>query len=213
MVQAAADADRLIVTTAICYSEQQDETVIIGQDTDLAVLLTALSPPQVDIKFLIPGIKGKPAKLYSSKKCQESLGAMKDFILFLHAATGCDTTSAIFNIGKVKPFKRLQKDEALRQQVGVFSLPNATPDDIATSGEMFVMSLYPGKTYDDLGKRRFEIYVKIISRLPANKKFDLAQLPPTSSSSREHSLRVYLQVSFFQKFRSFRMLFEHVYCT
>ncbi|CAG9817157.1 unnamed protein product [Phaedon cochleariae] len=119
---------------------------------------------------------------------------MKELILFLHAATGCDTTSAIFDIGKLKPFRRLSQDEALRLRVGVFNSPNATPDDIATAGEMFIMSLYPGKTSDDLGKRRFQMYVKINSRLPANKKFDLAQLPPTSSSSREHSLRVYLQV-------------------
>ncbi|CAG9820194.1 unnamed protein product [Phaedon cochleariae] len=110
------------------------------------------------------------------------------------SATGCDTTSAIFNIGKLKPFRRLQQDEALRLRVGVFNSPNATPDDIATAGEMFIMSLYPGKTSDDLGKRRFQMYVEINSWLPANKKFDLAQQPPTSSSSREHSLRVYLQV-------------------
>lgn len=46
-VQAEENADVLIITTANSLSSQYDAVIIIGQDINLLVLLTALSPPNV----------------------------------------------------------------------------------------------------------------------------------------------------------------------
>ena len=45
---------------------------------------------------------------------------MKENILFLHAISGCDTTSSFFRQGKLKFVKLLEKDERLQEIVKVF---------------------------------------------------------------------------------------------
>lgn len=47
-VQAKGDADRSIVLTAIDAAADGEKACIIGNDTDLAVLLAALTPDDID---------------------------------------------------------------------------------------------------------------------------------------------------------------------
>lgn len=57
--QAEADADRLIVTTACNNGDSEQESVFVGEDTDLLVLL---AKPQTDIKMMIPTNRTHPEK-------------------------------------------------------------------------------------------------------------------------------------------------------
>lgn len=67
--QAEADADRLIIETAI--NLQSENIVVVSEDVDVLVLLTALSPIDREIYFRKPG-KGKiPQKVYSSKSLEQ----------------------------------------------------------------------------------------------------------------------------------------------
>ena len=59
-----------------------------------------------DIKMLMPGRKGHPDKVYSSAALRSALGGMVDSLLFVHAATVCDTTSAVYRKGKCVPFRK-----------------------------------------------------------------------------------------------------------
>jgi len=45
----------------------------------------------------------------------------KDHILFLHAFSGCDTTSALFNKGKTATLKLLEKRQDLQVAAQVFN--------------------------------------------------------------------------------------------
>ena len=103
---ASADADRLIVLTALDVADTCAASVLVGEDTDLLILLTVLSDPEKDIKMLMPGRKGHPDKVYSSAALRSALGGMVDSLLFVHAATGCDTTSAVYRKGKRVPFRK-----------------------------------------------------------------------------------------------------------
>ena len=103
---ASADADRLIVLTALDVADTCAASVLVGEDTDLLILLTVLSDPEKDIKMLMPGRKGHPDKVYSSAALMSALGGMVDSLLFVHAATGCDTTSAVYRKGKRVPFRK-----------------------------------------------------------------------------------------------------------
>lgn len=63
--QAKEDAGVLIVNTAIEYSENSPSVIIVSEDSDLLVILTASSNSKKNIYFLKPG-KGKvPNKTYS----------------------------------------------------------------------------------------------------------------------------------------------------
>lgn len=99
--QAQDDADVLIIKTAIeeAYTRK---TIIVGEDVDLLVILIARTPSQKQLFFLKPG-KGKvDTKIYSSTNSIDHYNFGREHILFLHAVTGCDTTSTFFNKGKVK---------------------------------------------------------------------------------------------------------------
>lgn len=106
--QAVEDADTLIINTAIDMSSAFDSVIVIGEDVDLLVLLTALASTHLNLYFLKPG-KGKiMQQLYSIQRLQAEK-AIAENILFLHAFSGCDTTSAFFNQGKIKFLNILKK--------------------------------------------------------------------------------------------------------
>ncbi|GBL93085.1 hypothetical protein AVEN_216444-1 [Araneus ventricosus] len=100
---ATDDDDVHIVKTAIeTYEKIKKEVVVISQDVDLLVLLTALTPDFMDILMLKEG-KGKiKDRFHSSKDLQNSnlVIGCKTFILFLHAIISCGTTSGFY--GKIK---------------------------------------------------------------------------------------------------------------
>ncbi|GBM31901.1 hypothetical protein AVEN_183299-1 [Araneus ventricosus] len=90
------DADVHIVKTAVeTYEKIKRQVVAISQDVDLLVLLTALTPDDMDILMLKEGEGKVKDRFYSSKDLQNSNLVMdyKSSILFLHAISGCDTTS------------------------------------------------------------------------------------------------------------------------
>ena len=69
-----ASADRLIVLTALDVADTCAASVLVGEDTDLLILLTVLLDPEKDIKMLMPGRKGHPDKVYSSAASRSALG-------------------------------------------------------------------------------------------------------------------------------------------
>lgn len=193
--QAVSDADVLIVNSAIELSRENKNVILIGEDTDLLVLLTALSDPKRSITFRKPGKGLKPDTDYISNHVQNALGDLRDYVLFLHAVTGCDTTSAPYRQGKKKAFKLLKQSETLRNTVNIFNLATASHEDIATAGEDFMLKLYGCKeSLNSLDQFRYLEYMRLTPRMRIDKPFNLAVLPPTSSAARQHSYRVYHQV-------------------
>lgn len=106
--QAIEDADTLIVNTAIEASFENHPVVIVGEDVDLLVILTALTGSNPNICFLKQGKGNIDNKLYTPTSLKYS-SIVRDNILFVHAFSGCDTTSAFFNQAKLKFLKLLEK--------------------------------------------------------------------------------------------------------
>lgn len=63
-------------------------------------------------------------------------------ILFLHAITGCDTTFALFNNGKSKALKILEKRDVLRNSAESFKIKGSLPQLIFTNGVRFLLAMY-----------------------------------------------------------------------
>lgn len=98
--QARDDADVLIIETAIDESKLQKTTVITGEDIDLLVILIGITlSHQQEIFFKKVGKGNVKTEIYSSKSFDKYPHSKKQ-ILFLHAISGCDTTSALFRKGK-----------------------------------------------------------------------------------------------------------------
>lgn len=67
--QAAADADRLIVQTALSESGYSHPVVVIGTDTDLLVMLISLAPPDCDIVHALLNQSYSTLQHHSHPKC------------------------------------------------------------------------------------------------------------------------------------------------
>ena len=198
VLQASGDADTLIVRTAISHSLEGRNAVVVGEDTDLLVLLAALSPSSSRTFMHMPGRSGAARRVFDVKVLQDSLGDLKKIILFYHAFTGCDTTSAPYMRGKVNSWKKFEKcDDQLKKELQVFYQPDSSHEEIARVGEEFMLQLYKTASTSsatNLNELRLLCYQRAISRKSPGDEFHLASLPPTSAATRQHSYRVYYQV-------------------
>ena len=75
---------------------------VFAEDTDIAVLLLYhWSSSLFDIV-----LTSDRKKSWSIKECSSILSDdMRSSLLFLHAVSGCDTTSAVFGVGNISTFK------------------------------------------------------------------------------------------------------------
>lgn len=116
--------DDLIIETAIALSEYQKTGVIIGEDIDLLVILIGrIQSHQQEIFFKKFGIGNVKTQIYSSKSFDQ-YPRTKKHILFLHAFSGYDTTSALFKKGKKTVTRALKKIPNLDKLVEVFQQEN-----------------------------------------------------------------------------------------
>lgn len=190
---AKGDADCLIVDEALRAAESS-VTAVIGEDTDLLVLLLHHVKPTMRDVFLTSGSAANKneMKLWNIQVTQERLGQdVCQHILFAHAFSGCDTTSKPFNMSKPLPLKKLESGE-LMEEAKLFHTRFADPDEIATAGEKVFVKLYNGKAGDSLNTLRSVRYHQKVAS--SNKQVEAKALPPTASASRFHSYRVYFQV-------------------
>ncbi|GBO00185.1 hypothetical protein AVEN_172957-1 [Araneus ventricosus] len=184
------DADVLVIETAL-EKFNTNTTIVVGEDVDLLIILTARIPTDRIIYFLKPGKAQIKTKMYSSQsltsytKCQAHMS-------FLHAITGCDTTSAFFKRGKTKVFKLFEKRHDLIDCAEVFTNIGSSPDIILTNGTRFLLAMYGApKKIDSIDKHRFLSFVK---NTRSNKRVQLSCLPQTSAAAYQHLYRVYYQV-------------------
>ena len=111
LINAPGDADVQIVKAAVLSSLTRS-TTLIGEDTDLLVLLLHYMQ-QANKDLYFRSDKANADKLYHINELKIVLGEkLCSQLLFLHAYTGCDTTSRIFGVGKKSVFHKLVKGDA-----------------------------------------------------------------------------------------------------
>ncbi|KAG5873472.1 hypothetical protein JTB14_029560 [Gonioctena quinquepunctata] len=110
--QATEDADTVIVNEALSLAEGTETVVVVvGEDIDLLVILTGLCQRE-NVFFLKPGKGNVPPTTYSPVPALQNK-FIKENIMFLHAMSGCNTTSAPYKQGKLKFVKTLTKNRNL----------------------------------------------------------------------------------------------------
>ena len=195
VLHATGDADLLIVQTAIISAESND-TILVGEDTDLIVLLCYYARDAIHDIFMLSQHKvaTQKTRVWDMKHTIEKLGAdICQDILFIHAICGCDTTSRLFGIGKGTSLKKYTSSANFRAQAVVFREDDASVEAIVDAGERAIVSLYSGKQSDTLDDLRYNKFCeKSASR---SKHVQPQNLPPTSAAAKYHSMRVYLQVT------------------
>ena len=166
----------------------QHTTTLIGEDTDLLVLL--LYYPQGEVMNLYfrsdkPKADGS-IEVYHINRIQEVLGhEMCSQLMFIHAMTGSDRTSRIFGVGKKTAFQYLAKgDPVLRSCAIAFTIPNQKTEVIDNLGCQAMAVLFGGNGTDSLATMRYNIFSKKV--VSASSFVSPERLPPTESATKLH---------------------------
>lgn len=194
-ITANDDADTLIIQTAIRKSFESETIVVVGQDVDLLTLSISLTPTEKDIRLLREAQSTIKARNYSSKDLQMSnvLKNSRETVLFAHAYSGSDTTSAFFGNGKLQTTNLSNSNPNLREVVETSNKPNSTNQEITEAGDKFTLALY--KAYNNESSINHQRYVLFNTSVGnSSHTVTLAKLPPTFATLQKHSLRAYHQI-------------------
>ena len=113
-------------------------------------------------------------------------------MLFLHAWSGCDTTSYIHGHGKKSAIKWVRDSTVAMKNASKFYTDDEDPEIIKKAGIELFKDLYL-KSYDgSLNELRHRFYVQGVASSKTGVKPE--SLPPTESAAGLHAQRVYLQV-------------------
>lgn len=115
--------------------------------------------------------------------------ALSEALLFLHALSGCDTTSRPYGIGKVTV---LSKYAELKRSASVFMSSSSSQEDIEKAGEDALLMIYgclKSTSLNSAWVARFQVKVATSAGYVPPEK-----LPPTSNAASFHSHRTYHQV-------------------
>ncbi|VDI27019.1 Hypothetical predicted protein [Mytilus galloprovincialis] len=197
-IQAEDDADLLIVQTAVAKSSAE-EVIVFGEDTDLLILLCHhAKQDQKPIYFTSDKqATTKAHKIWDISKTKLVIGEeLCHQLPFLHAMTGCDTTSRLFGIGKPYALKKIKTDMYLQTQANVFMTENMSKDVITKAGEEAMVTLYGGNPLEGLDLLRWRKFTAKTMSARRVVSVQVQSLPPTSNAAQFHSLRVYLQCQF-----------------
>ncbi|KAF0748921.1 Uncharacterized protein FWK35_00020834, partial [Aphis craccivora] len=154
--QAKDDADVLIIKTAI-EEAQTKNTIIVGEDVDLLVIFISRTTSREKVYFLKPG-KGKVETKIYSPDCMDHYNNGRDIILFLHAVTGCDTTSTFFNKGK--PCMVLQNDARYNFDDYLYDLKQSMQVSHKLAREKLIEHKIKSKDRYDKNENPVDIHVK-----------------------------------------------------
>ncbi|GBL75512.1 hypothetical protein AVEN_170863-1 [Araneus ventricosus] len=135
-------ADCLIVNSALALAPTHPSAVVISENIDLFVILIGIFTFG-HVYFLKPGKLKIAEKIFSPHTALEK--TIADNILFIHAMSGCDTTSALFNYGKMKFVNTLKNNHDLLKVIEIFKKPDITPEAVVDAGNRFLVAFsgYP----------------------------------------------------------------------
>lgn len=144
--QADDDADLLIVQEAIHHASVVG-SIVVGEDTDLLILLLHYVQERMDLSFLRPsrtckGGKEIPKRLTNIQDVANKMPELKKVVLALHALSGCDTTSGFFKKGKKLFLKFFEKNNYFLDECSIFYEKDCIEDVLFDSGEKILRSIY-----------------------------------------------------------------------
>ena len=193
------DADTMIVACALQMAMEGKEVTVVADDTDVLILLMYhWTESMADVYFLSEPKKSQKKGLQVWRICDliTKAGTLTSHLLFMHAWSGCDTTSATFGQGKTNLVKKIKASEEVQQISLLMGDPCLTAEEIGKASVRLFVILFGGKQEDSLNFLR---YVKFMEMVSSNEAIDPQKLPPTERAAHFHSLRVHLQLMLWKK--------------
>jgi len=121
--------------------------------------------------------------VYNIKLLKDALGDdVCNELLFIHAYSGCDSTSRIFGIGKKSAFQKLVKsDPVMKSCASAFIVQNKSQKNVSELRKELLVNLFGGKSKDTLSSLH---HINFTKKVASAKAFvTLERLPLTSSAT------------------------------
>ncbi|GFO02494.1 hypothetical protein PoB_002899900 [Plakobranchus ocellatus] len=190
-LHAQGDADTLIARTAVsCAIAINKTTVVIGEDTDLFVLL--LHHADLRSRSLLLKSRSKTKKHKQIDILSMKIRLICHLLPFIHAINGCDMTSRLFGVAKGLPLKKIKTDADFKTAAETFCTKGkkySRHHCIRGESTDFSLRRTSGRHTGHAALQAFR--EKVTSSITT---VQVRFLPPTSAAAKYHSLRVYLQV-------------------
>jgi len=147
VIECDGDADRPIVIKAIEIAREQEDVTVVADDTDILVMLVHMWDETLGNIFLRHEAKKsikKDLEIINIKNVASNLPSYaKECLLFIHAWSGCDTTSALFGQGKTTVLKFLKSNSNFaRELCSVFHDIFASHDQVSSIGIKVIKNMY-----------------------------------------------------------------------
>ena len=146
------DADTTIVSTTLHQAESNTQAVVtVADDTDVAMmLLYHWQQHHGDVIFF----QEKVNRGWNMNDVCHRWDSIREHILFAHAFSGCDTTSAPFGKGKNSFLTLISKNKALQLVSDIMSDVWAEQNEIGEAAIKAFQIMYSGKDNESLCKLR-----------------------------------------------------------
>ena len=167
-------------------------------DSDIFfILLNHASKIGADI-FFDTGV-GNKKRLMNISEISRNFGeSLCCALLGLHAFTGCDTTSALKGIGKLKPIKLLQKHQKFEEPFRRLGESWEISGEVLKDIETFTCKLYGKLATNSINTLRLNLLKRKCdsqNKVDPKKSVDLATFPPCLASLEQHIRRCNYQVA------------------
>ncbi|KAJ8686012.1 hypothetical protein QAD02_021805 [Eretmocerus hayati] len=144
------------------------------------------------IIFMKPGKQNVSTQFFTSKSFKES--RLQKYVGFIHAFTGCDTTSCFYGKGKKKLHKILLDNQDLLPLVDSFYDEKTSSVEVAECGSEIIARLYGTKAENKKKISLLDLRYKHFETSTIKDNFKLECLPPSKGAAAQHSYRVYHQL-------------------
>ena len=166
---AKQDAD---VQTTVA-SAQTKHTILVGDDTDLLVLLLH---PDIDANnIFVPPENTQTSK--TEKVWFYNSARLGEHLLFMHAIFGCETTSRLFGLGKGIVVTKLS-DSHFYKSAETFTKKNVSKEDVIFVGDTALVLLYGGSCAEGLDSLRCKWFCDKVPKSTSPVDHSLSHLLP-----------------------------------
>lgn len=139
----------MIVKSALSLSETGESVTVFSNDTDVNVMLLHFWNPGLGEIVMRSDFKKNQVKQLKQMNIKSSVAQFSKCVvsnlLVIHAFSGCDTTSAIFEKGKSVLLRLIEKSKKAQELCSTFMANDMSHDAIGKAGIKLFLLMYGAK--------------------------------------------------------------------
>lgn len=140
VIECLEDADCMIVKSALLSAQtNQGPTAVVVDDTDVIVMLMHHWNDNMDDVVVV---QQNSRRSWSIKTNKPSVNEFEPYLLFLHAWSGCDTTSSTFGEGKSHVSKTFRKFPLVKTLADTITDEKSNQDEVGDASEKMFKLTY-----------------------------------------------------------------------